>query len=124
MRKALRYGYHRMREVPQFGSCLFLSEKALSDKGPTANHGSQVFWCMVFNFKPRTKMPTTPCSHGAREGPPEFLVHADRILNDRPRHGPVKERKFFIDNRLVHSIIEMIVVDQPCAMEVLILFSK
>ena len=36
------------------------------------------------------------------------------------------EREFFIDNLLVrvHSIVEMILVDRPCAVGVLIPFSR
>jgi hypothetical protein len=41
-------------------------------------------------------------------------------LSSWPRCTPfdMLERDFFIDNLLIHLIIEMILVDRPCAMRV------
>ena len=43
-----------------------------------------------------------------------------RVLDDGPKPKTNPEREFFIDNLLVqiHFIIEMILVDRPCAMGV------
>ena len=47
-----------------------------------------------------------------------FLARVVRQLPLAHQEEPAREREFFIDNLLVriHSIIEMIVVDRPCAM--------
>jgi len=52
---------------------------------------------------------------------PGQAIQSRHFLQDR-----LSEREFFIDNLLVriHLIIEMILVDRPCAMGVRILFSR